>query len=1123
MRKNHILIFISILLYSIAAMAQQEYAEHSRLSSGQWHKIGIATEGVYKLTTADIADLSGKSCDKIAIFGASGGAIAEDRRIQTTDDIIPIAIILNDANNNGIFDNEDYIIFYGEGANIWKQGNGNQTFVYTQHPYAKENFYYLTTDLEENNPQTRIATTSLTPTLPIDIETYTALALYHPDNINTHGSGQIWVADKFASSITSRNYSLSLPSIPVNNSATLRYAIANTSSNAARFDIACGNNRAQEYMGNGANYYAESMALDNIHNKDLTINVSYTPQASGSEGYLDFLELSATVPLEYQSGVLIARNNQTYPNDAACRFLARGKRDGITVWDVTDKTQPTALPIEASGTSAFTFVASCSQTGTFAIFTPNELPHPTNISLVTNQDIHGAEVPDYVIVAHKDFLQQAENLADLHRIHEGLDVLVVSQDEVFNEFSSGKADPLAIRKMMQCLRQKDSESVKPKYLLLFGKGTYDNRDIEGNHQRTVVTYQTPASFDSEGGAFPSDDPAGYLDQTAGGIFEGPMTVSIGRLPAKTVAEADHMVKKIERYITRSDFEDASIRGDWRNYVALLADDADPSCPSDSVFASDSEKTAQEIKRKYPQFNIDRIFADAYIQQSGADGSYYPDVNNALRQRMNYGCLLLDYIGHGSSSYIGTERYMEFTDIEKYSNTHQLPLFVTSTCSFGHYDLTEGICGAEAVLLADAAGIGTIAAARPIHHNQRFNTNCCTFALDPNNTIGDALRLAKNITQVSHCIALFGDPALHLSVPRNKVVVTAINHRAVDSAVVDSAKVLSRVTVEGEIRGADNMLVSNFDGTIYPIVFDREVACRTLANDNDSTEVNFWQQKNMLYKGRETVKNGKFEYSFIIPRDVAYKYDFAKLSHYAQSENDNATGQYGNIMFGGFNDDAELTEIHPKVKLWLGDTNFRNGGLTNETPTLYARLTDSVGINAAGSGLGHDITAIIDGNPYSTVTLNDYYEPNILDSRCGEVYYTLGKIEEGHHTLTLKCWNIFNYSGSATIDFVVTNDKKFKAGDITATPNPAHGQTLIRFEHNMTNQIAEATISIYDIRGALVRQFSPNVVANSSVISCPWDFSSANGCQVSQGIYIVRGDIITADGQRFCQTGKIVRH
>ena len=1122
-----LVVLAALLAMPSCASARQQYAEHSLLATGQWYKIPVATAGLYKVTTTEIPSLNGAQCADIALYGHTGGMLSANNTVTYTDDLAPVAIEVVDANQNGVFESEDYVLFYGEGASVWRFNTNSRLFEYRMHAYANFNYYYLTTSGTATAPspvgQHLVGQdyASISP-CSYAINSHTGVALVHEDKINVNAGGQAWMDSKLTYSYNQRVCRFTFPTSDATVHA--RYGLASVSTSNATFTVSSTGATQTHRFYSGEDYQTAYYTFDNV-GETFSLTFTYTPQESSASGYFDFVELNGTQELQYTGGQSHFRNRLLPQGDTVCSFFFTGGVNGLKIWDVTDPCLPIAKKTASTSDGRHYFNAATDQARTFIAFTDADAVTPTGITALDNQDIHGATVPDYVIVTHADFLQQANELADLHRQQSELKVMVVTQEQVFNEFSSGKPDPIAIRRMLRCLRSKEPEcdTPLPRYLLLFGKGTYDNRDILEAHQRTVVTYQTSTSFGDESSVYPSDDIYGYLDDNIIGDFEGNMSVSIGRLPAKTPAEASHMVDKINRYINRSDFASSTVRGDWRNYVALLADDADPSSPYDSVFTSDSEKTARDIKALYPHFNIDRIYADAFVQQSGADGSYYPDVNNALRQRINYGCLLLNYIGHGSSSYIGTERYMEFSDIEKYTNTDQLTFFVTSTCSFGRYDHLQDICGAEAFLLADAAGIGIISASRPIHHTQRFNTGVCLYALNPDNSVGDALRLAKNSSSASHSIALMGDPALHLSVPRNEVRVTHINQRAVDPMVTDSAEVLSRVTVEGDIVSPDGSLLSDFNGTIYPIVFDREVKCRTLANDNDSTEVNFVQQKNILYKGRDNVTNGHFSYSFIIPRDVAYSYDYAKLSHYASNGTDNATGQYNNIMFGGFNEDLVITEFHPTVELYINDTNFRNGGITNESPTLYARLSDSVGINAAGCGLGHDITAIIDGNPYSTITLNDFYEPDIEDSRQGEVRYTLGKLDNGPHTLTVKCWNIFNYSGSATVSFRVANDRTAEIGQFVAAPNPAHDRTLLRIEHNLTDQIATATLTIYDIRGRQLCHADLTPTDGSYVLAYPWNFTTDDGTALPKGIYVARCLITTTSGQTLSQNTKIVHN
>ncbi len=598
-------------------------------------------------------------------------------------------------------------------------------------------------------------------------------------------------------------------------------------------------------------------------------------------------------------------------------------------------------------------------------------------------------------------------------------------------------------------------------------------------------------------------------------------MGIGRLPAHSIAEANHYIDKIRRYMQRSDLADSKIRGDWRNYITLLADDADPSSPGDSVFASSSESLARKINTLFPQFNIDKIYADAYRQLSGAIGSYYPDVNNALRQRMDYGCLLFNYIGHGSVEYIGTERYVEFSDIDNYDNRNQLALFVTSTCSYGRFDKIEQTSGSEYLLNANGGAIGVITATRPIGHIERFDNDLCLGAITPGNTIGDAIRLAKNATSVSHSFVLLGDPALRLSLPENQVVVTEINDRPVVEGECDSAEVLSTVTVKGIIADADGTILETFNGTLFPTVYDRPTVTQTLANDNDGTEVQFTQQNSILYRGQTPVRAGAFEYSFIVPRDVSSRYAKAKLSHFAKSSDGNcATGYYGELLIGGFDQNADLAECRPEIKLYLNDTTFHNGGMTDEQPTLLAHLSDKVGINAVGSGIGHNITAVLDGNAGNEITLNDFYETDLSDSRRGSVQYGLNKLAPGIHTLTLKAWNIYNYSNSASITFTVRSSDSISVGRCYAYPNPCNDRTSLHIEHNNIDTIETVTVDIISYTGQIVRRLHPYAAEGSYVITAPWDLRNESGAKVANGIYVARVTIRTKGGERTTTNAKI---
>ncbi len=1115
---GYILTTAFLVLAGIAVSAQPS----SPFASGTWLKLGVRSTGIYKIDATTVPAISGNRVSDIAIFGGDGAMLSEDNAVAPTYGLKEMSAWVHDANHDGIIGTGDYILFYAEGPVVWRYDVQYNRDVHLTHSYANTNYVYLCTD----RGQGRRITATATPTAEgADITTYTAHTLYERDLTNTHNSGRIWVGEKFSSSTPHRSFTLTLPSPVVGNTTSVRVGLASVSNRSSSFTATL-NGTPQTLYFDGVtpygvltyNYLAGSSATQSI-------DLDYQCSESQAAGYLDFIEISAEIPLQYGGSQITFSNDSHIGEDNVSRFVISQAPASLRVWDVTDIDSVVEMPLTTTSGNA-SFTASTHERRTYTVFDGNTFLAPSSVETLPRQDISGAENPDLVIVTHAAYRQQAARLAGLHEVIDGMNTLVVTQEEVFNEFSSGKPDPMAIRAMLRMFAHRaDSTHPHPRYLLLLGKGTYDNRNILGLNQTTVITYQSATSFTDDSYATVSDDPLGYLGDNESGLTGNDLDVSIGRLPAKSVAEANLMVEKIEHYMTLRDMEDASIRGDWRNYVALLSDDADPSSPGDIDFAQSSEHTANLINEQHPWINVDKIYADAYRQQSGTIGSYYPDVNNALKQRINYGCLLLNYIGHGSDQYIGTERYMELSDISSYTNTDRLPFFVTSTCSFGKYDRTDGVCGAEAFLLARAAGVGVIAAARPISHIQTFNTSVVLNALDRRNSIGDALRKAKNahpMTQ-NRSITLLGDPALHLSFPKYQVVVTAINGVPLRDGVADSAQVLSRVTIEGEIRDADGTLQNDFTGLIFPLVFDRQTQCRTLANDNAGTEVDFTQQKNVLYKGCDSVRNGHFSYSFVVPRDVDYQFGRAKLSHYARSASDNATGSYDNIYFGGFDESVVLSETRPEIRLYMGDTNFRNGGLVDCNPTLLAVLQDSAGINSVGSGLGHDIVATLDGNANSIIELNDFYETDLVNPRRGFVTYQLEQLTPGCHTLTLKAWNIFNYSNTATIAFTVRSADTAAIGRFYSYPNPARDCATIHIEHNIPSTVVSAVVDIYDMQGQRVRRLTPAVADGSYVVGpVVWDFRDESGATMAGSIYAARVLLTTADKQTVTAVTKIIK-
>lgn len=1086
----------------------QNWKAQSMLSSGNWYKIGITETGVYRISITDLAALNGCNVNQVALYGGNAVQMDEDNSTSEVDDLIPYAIQVVDNNCNGKIDGNDYILFWGEGVTTWRYDSYVGNYTHQRHSYSNSNYYFLRTD----SPTSRTIPTQVGLTANQgDINQFTICSVYEKELSNTHNSGQIWVGEKFLNG-TTKNIAVPFEQT-VSSNITTRIALAVPDA-TGRFSITNGNNTNDFSLNSNEHHKVFQYTYSS---PSLTLSFA----ASGSTaGYLDYIEMSSLCSIQTigVEGQLI-HNRQALGNGNIARHILNCT-GSFNVWDVTRRDSCIRMETTTQGGNT-SFVNHTDKARDYYLFQNTRTPD--NISHLSNQDIHGTGAPDMVIVCHKDFLNQSRRIANMHSMEDGIDVLVVTQDQVFNEFSSGKQDPIAIREMMRMFYTRSSG--RTKHLMLFGKATFDNRDILEHHFPSVVTYQSTKGFTDYAGHSGSDDIYGYLDANETGM-DGNQDINIGRLPAKTTDEANLLTQKIENYMMRIDLQQQETSGDWRTYVTLLSDDADPSQQGDIDFITSSEYLAERIEQQSPWLNLDKIYADAYQQQSGTIGSYYPDVNNALKRRMDYGCLLLNYIGHGSELYIGTERYMDLTDIDNFKNYNKLPFFVTSTCSFGKYDKVDGVCGAEAFVLAQGAGVGCVSAARPISHLRTFNTALVTNSLKPGNTIGEALRIAKNQYRSNQNVAitLLGDPALSLSFPQYNIVVTSINGQPVAEGVNDSAKVLSRVTIEGEIRNRQDVIQQDFNGTIYPIVFDRKSNCRSLANDNPGTEIDFTQQKNILYKGRDTVIGGRFRYTFVVPRDVDFQYGQARLSHYAKSMDlgVDAAGAYTNLMLGGFDENADISETRPDIRLYIGDTNFFDGGLADENATLIALLYDTIGINSVGSGLGHDITAILDNNFNDVIILNDFYETDVTRPDWGILRYQFANLTPGKHTLTVKAWNIYNYSASATVNFVVKGSDTASIGTFKSYPNPASDYAMLHVDHNCKDGITDARIDIYSLQGNRIRSFAPTPTEGSySIGPIRWDFTDESGNGVANGIYLARVILTTREGKMLTSSIKIV--
>ncbi|MFL5753279.1 MAG: type IX secretion system sortase PorU, partial [Bacteroidia bacterium] len=811
-----------------------------------------------------------------------------------------------------------------------------------------------------------------------------------------------------------------------------------------------------------------------------------------------------------------------------------------TIWDVSDPFNVAEQLTTQPGPGTFEFVIPTPALKEFVAHTGSFYFTPVAIGQIPNQNLHATQPVDYIIITNPLFKQQSQKLADLHFQYDTLSYVIATTDEIYNEFSSGAQDITAIRDFIRMIYKRATPSTLPKYVLLFGDGSYDNlHRYATNNTDFVPTYQSYNSI-SYIGSFASDDFFGFMDDTEGDFTNNDIVdVGVGRLPAHSVTEADNLVNKVIHYYKKDAGFDPYANtptcssgnentfGEWRNWICFIADDANDSW--ETTFVHGSENFAGIVTATNKNYNIDKIYLDSYKQESTPGGERYPDANEAFNKRVEKGALIINYSGHGGETGLAHENVLDIPQILRWNNLNNLPMFLTATCEFSRYDDPARTSAGEEVLLHSAGGGIALFTTTRVAFASDGDALCPKFfnaALTPLGTkmplLGDIIRLTKTNTGAGYRhFTLLGDPAVLLAYPKEGVVTTQVNISP--AGTNDTISALEKVTVTGYVSDNSGNKLSGYNGVIFPTVFDKSVKYTTLGNDLGAAGmINFYLQKNALYKGKSLVTNGDFSFSFIVPKDISYQFGYGRISYYAQNGDIDASGYYEKIVVGGSDSTARVDAIGPEVKLFMNDNKFVYGGTTNESPKLYAEVFDSSGINTVGNGIGHDLVAILDANTNKPYVLNDYYQSDLNSFRSGKITYPFSELNEGTHTLSIKVWDIQNNSSSSTTEFVVASSSELALRHVLNYPNPFTTSTKFFIEHNQCCVGLNVEIQVFTISGKIVKTLNKNVTNEGyRTDGLDWDGKDDFGDKIGQGVYVYRVKVKTTDGKSSEKFEKLV--
>ena len=1099
-----------------SAVSAYQWKSSSVLGSGQWIRIKTKSKGIFKITFDQLLAWGFTNPDQVSMYGNGGYMLPIMNKDIQFDDLNPYPV-WKGKDSGG----KDCLFFYSTGNISLNKDAGTGLISHQQNYYANETYFYLT---DQGSIKPIIKSNEITADAGKTVLSFPNYAFYEKEALNLISSGSQWFGERFLPGST-QTINIVLDNADNTKPANYKILVAGKSSASSTMAVVLNGKTVKNIafqaldISDPTTYYADdqiSEFTENIPSNNLQFKLNYNASNSSSEAWLDYISVNYQSFLNISSDVYFFRGKGNDGQFQVSEFVLSNATASTKIFDITDISNTFEVPAVYSN-NQLKFKSNSTTLCEYVAFSPaGSIPVPELVGPVANQNLHATETSEMIIVSNPALLGAANELADFHRVNDQMSIQVVTPEVIYNEFSGGLPDPSAFRNYFRMCYERGIQSGKNtlKYILLMGDGSYDNRNILGQNHNLIPTFQSENSL-SPTESFVTDDFFVFLGENEGGSL-GTVDLGIGRIPARTSEEAAVVVYKTKNYNQQASM------GNWRNIVTFIADDED-----NNTHMIQAESMANSVNSSYPAFYTDKIYLDAYTQISTPSGEKYPDVTAAINNRVKQGTLVMNYTGHANEKNLAAENVLDIGGINSWTNSSRLPIFVTATCEFSRFDADETSAGEEILLNPTGGGVGLFSTTRLVYSGANFVLNSKFFKYifekdeqGNNLRLGEVMRLAKataNTGTNQLNFTLMADPALRLANPDNQVITTSIDGSNVETKV-DTIRTLSVVTVKGYVADVNGTKLTSFNGEIIPTVFDKAMQVETLGNAGQEP-FNYKVQNNVIYKGLASVKNGEFEFSFFVPKDISYKLGKGKILYYAYNESIDAQGYFDDFYIGGSENTTISDAIGPQIDLFLNTESFKDGGTVSASSVLLANITDDTGINTVGTGIGHDITAILDGDYSNIMVLNEYFQADKDNYKTGKIVFPLTKLSEGEHTLILKVWDVLNNSAEKEIRFVVKD--VFRIETVVNYPNPMQDETSFVFTSNMPDETFMVDLEVFQANGSRIDQMK-TVVGSQGTESLPLRWIPAERhVRMMPGVYVYRLSVSAKDGRMSSGSGRLV--
>lgn len=1109
--------------------AASRYAEHSVLSQGKWVKIRMKDEGIYQLTHEQLKRMGFDDPARVKLYGYGGKLLPEVLAFEGKD------ALTDDLNEVPLYRRNGSMLFFAEGLTTWSE---NATF--HRNTFSDYSYYFLT---EGENPAT--FTTAEHPAgQPETISQVQAIALTDNDEFVWYGGGR----DFYDSRDTREgmNYRLAFPGI-VPGDYTVRYDVSARSS-VANTKLTIGMPGQSDLVSATINRYGEGESARGrrgsfkarLSNEAERFNVT-----TNYTGRLNYLSCVYTQKLS----TLSTASAFTTEKSGAVTLQVADANTGTRVWQLGNAQENVAeLNGNLNGNTYSAYAADGSRRFIVMDITKT-YASPEVVGKVENQDLHADRAIDYVIIvpASGKLTAQAERLADAHRKRSGMRVKVVRADLLFNEFSSGTPDATAYRRYMKMLYDRAAtDDDKPKYLLLFGDCSFDNRMVTAEWKgqdpdNFLLAYERNdlENFDIANysigtmESYVTDDYFGFLDDGEGqDLRTEKVDLGIGRFLCHTEDKAKWLVDRTIDYL------DNKNAGIWKNKMWSIGDAGD-----ENLHMKDALEVARQVRKSANgSFLLRHIFPDSYNVTLEAKGVTFPEATRKLKTSMQQGALIFNYNGHGSPDRLSHQFLL--TKEEMTQNVSKAaPLWLFASCEISPYDQIVEDLGRNALFCPQGAAVAVICASRSVYanYNRSMNMGIVEFAFDKDKkgnryTLGDALRLTKcelikntgdiigtDQTKNKLKYVLLGDPALALSYADEGITIDSINGKPLTPTSFTELPVGRVVRFSGYVNADTKagMPDAAYQGTLTGAVYTpkQNITCKGYGNTRTDPQT-YSDYSQMLFEGSVKIKDGRFSLEMMIPRGISFSKESALLSLYAVNEDATSelNGHYDRFCLYGTEESATPDTLGPDIYLYLETPDFIDGGTIANNPTFYASIADSSAISILTGNLGHDMELWIDDDKSTTKVVSDYFAFEYGSYSKGLVEYPIGNLTEGRHKLTFRAWDVYDNATTQSLHFVITNTPN-PGIDVTSTEAAPSRSTRFITSHPALETATTVTTEVYNVYGMRVWHHTETAPPGAKYVAMDWTLDNYAGSRLTKGIYLYRSKV----GGKETKTKKLIIH